>query len=257
MRRLDRLSYLTAGKPVKVQLVGRAGLVAVSLFVTLVLVLVVCDVRVSSSSSTSSSLSSSTKFASTSPPNSYKADTGDLLGVSPESSIKIVNSGRFEALVQAAVASPRGRKMVDLTQSPATNSMQVLLNTWTSGSYSPVHRHPDYSEAFVVLSGALAFFTFDDAGKATCTVLRSDTTSSSASALDRAIIIEKNTWHAMTAFPSTSPTLSTPHAIIFEISGHSYDPNKQTKELAPWAPSQNGGLDGDKAFFEGIMGLCR
>lgn len=41
------------------------------------------------------------------------------------------------------------------------------------------------------------------------------------------IIVEKGVWHAMTAAP---PELGWPgHAVIFEMSGHYYDPLKSTK----------------------------
>ena len=271
MRRLDRLSYLTAGKPTpRLQVIGRVSVVAVTFFILLIVVLVASDIRLSSTniatapSSSSSSSSSSSKFASTSPPKSYKANKGAALGLDANDSIKLVNAAHFPALLQAAAATSRRRQMIDLTQSPSTNSMQVLLNTWTRGSYSPVHRHPDYSEAFVVLHGALAFFTFDDAGNATCAILRSE-----GAAADRAIVIEKNSWHAMTAYynpldllQAAAPDTADHHsahgsAVVFEISGHVYDAQRQTKELAPFAPALNGGLDGEKEYFEGILKRCR
>ena len=74
---------------------------------------------------------------------------------------------------------------------------QVLLNTWTEGSYSPVHDHPNYSESFVVLDGDLAFFVFNDEGVPVCHIL----SNSNADATKRAIVVEAGQWHAMTAAP--------------------------------------------------------
>jgi len=179
-------------------------------------------------------------------PKSYAADKGDLLGINANDKVKIVNSARFEGLLAAAKAAPRLRKMVDLTKDPETNDMQVLLNTWTPGSFSPVHRHGEYGEAFVVLRGALAFFTFSEEGEPRCTVLNGQSEGG-----DKAIIVEKGTWHAMTALPPHS-------AVIFEISGHRFDAKKKTKELAPFAPAgTSGGLDGDAEYFKTkLLPLC-
>lgn len=190
-----------------------------------------------------------TQFAKTASnaPKSYAADKGELLGINANDKVKIVNSAKFEGLIAAAKAAPRLRKMVDLTKDPETNDMQVLLNTWTPGSFSPVHRHSEYGEAFVVLSGALAFFTFSEEGEPRCTVLNGQP----GSGVDKAIIVEKGTWHAMTAMPPHS-------AVIFEISGHRFDPKKKTKELAPFVPTgTSGGLDGDAEYFKTkLLPLC-
>ena len=83
-----------------------------------------------------------------------------------------------------------------------------------------------HDKAFVALKGALAFFTFSSDGKEVkCTVL-SNMHSSSKPATP-SIIVEKGVWHAMTAAP---PELGWPgHAVIFEMSGHFYEPKKATK----------------------------
>ena len=141
--------------------------------------------------------------------------------------------------------------MTDLTYEPESNSMQVLVNTWIEGSYSPVHRHNDYSETFIILDGALAFFVFsdskgDDAPLPTCHIL-----SSSRSSSKKAIVVEKNQYHAMTAAPQS---LGYPgFAVVFENSGHIYSRRKPTKELAPFAPSKDEGQNGDKQYFDEVL----
>lgn len=83
----------------------------------------------------------------------------------------------------------RGRKMVDYTREPETNDLQTIMNTWSEGSYSPVHKHTGYAETFVVLEGTLIFFTWGAEGgraPATCHVLSSE-------GPDRGIIVEKVT----------------------------------------------------------------
>lgn len=120
--------------------------------------------------------------------------------------------------------------------------VQTLLNTWTDGSFSPVHKHLHYSEDFVALDGALAFFTFTEGGVPSCHILSDGRFSKT-----RALIIEKNQWHAMTAAPKS---LGYPgHAIIFEISGHFYNSSDTTKILAPFAPHDSTGLNGDRDFL--------
>ena len=79
--------------------------------------------------------------------------------------------------------------MVDYTREPEANDLQTILNTWTEGSYSPVHKHTDYAETFVVLEGTLLFFTWGaegDRAPATCHVLSSE-------GPNKGIIVEKVT----------------------------------------------------------------
>ena len=124
-----------------------------------------------------------------------------------------------------------------------------------------MHKHPKYSEVFIVLEGALAFFVFDrEGGSPVCHVLSSTSASSK-----RAIVVEADEWHAMTAAPaelgtqqnvrdsllphgySYAVSVSTPpsllkmnksdlllnysgysgHAVIFEVSSHLYNAEVQ------------------------------
>eukprot|EP01038_Epipyxis_sp_PR26KG_P008847 gene8847-11938_t len=182
------------------------------------------------------------------PSNLYRAD--QLVGLESNRSVKVVTSSLFREMIDLAKSHPRRRKMNDLTKDPELNSMQVLINTWTNGSYSPVHMHKEYSEAFVVLDGALAFFTFTNNGAPTCHLLNTISTVIG----DRAIIVEKSVWHAMTAAP---PELGWPgHAIIFENSGHKFSPNIPTKILASFAPTFGDNLNGDPTFFAELLKSC-
>jgi cupin fold WbuC family metalloprotein len=211
-------------------------------------------------------------FATNNRPADYKASNGEYLHIDIESPVKVISNEYFKNLIDIAETSKRKRKMTDLTKDPTNNQMQVLMNTWTEGSYSPVHKHNDYSEAFVILDGALAFFTFQgtfasihrsfklsclrnrvccgiEDGQAKCHVI-----TSSGSKQDKAIIVEAKQYHAMTAAPKS---LGYPgHAIVFEISGHKYDASKPTKSLAPFAPALNDGLDGHPDYYAKILEKC-
>ena len=173
-----------------------------------------------------------------------------LLGLSSQNDIKVINNKYFNKLIEEASLHPRKRKMTDLTKDPKDNSMQVLINTWLEGSYSPIHYHDEYSEVFQILDGDLAFFTFTDKGVATCNIL------SSSSNGNKAIIVEKKSYHGMTAAPKAMGYSG--YAIVFENSGHNFNPNKNTKKLAPWATSTKSeyGLDGDSTYFSEILKLC-
>lgn len=131
-----------------------------------------------------------------------------------------------------------------------------------------MHKHEDYSEAFVVLKGALAFFVFnEDGSEFACHVLQEE-----GSAADRAIVVEKTQYHAMAAAPIA---LGWPgHAIVFETSGHVFDTSKPTKVfaliriyhlvtncpmmkvLAPFAPVLGDGLNGSPEYFTKIFKSC-
>ena len=96
-----------------------------------------------------------------------------LQGLNINDSFKPISSRHFPDLIAAARNNPRKRKMTDLTKNPAENTMQVLINTWyvrhrytsevsdgnsnllfisrAEGSFSPVHKHTEYSEVLIIL----------------------------------------------------------------------------------------------------------
>ena len=195
-------------------------------------------------SSTTTTTTTTTKFATTANP--HRAGKGEDLNIQITSPVKVVSRAAFAGLLDKAKAHPRKRKMTDLTMNPETNSLQVLVNTWTEGSYSPVHMHPTYSEAFVILDGELAFFTFTADGVATCHILSADQ--------NPALIVEAGQFHGMTAAPTSLGYRG--HAIVFENSGHVYDAKASTKALASFAPALDNGLNGDPDFYKNILQKC-
>lgn len=87
---------------------------------------------------------------------SIKYAAGGIPGVESGKDVKVISGTHFGGLITDALTHSRKRKMVDFTKLPASNTMQTLINTWTDGSYSPVHRHNDYSE----VNGASGDITF-------------------------------------------------------------------------------------------------
>jgi hypothetical protein len=116
----------------------------VLLLLLLVLVLVCVTAMEVVSTSSGDEKTKKTVEMALKPSKKYSASL--MPGVDPESDVKVVSSSIFAELIETAVKHPRGRKMNDLTKDPVHNSMQVLVNTWTSGSFSPVHKHDEYSE---------------------------------------------------------------------------------------------------------------
>eukprot|EP00240_Pyramimonas_obovata_P013616 CAMPEP_0118943548 /NCGR_PEP_ID=MMETSP1169-20130426/38534_1 /TAXON_ID=36882 /ORGANISM="Pyramimonas obovata, Strain CCMP722" /LENGTH=245 /DNA_ID=CAMNT_0006888829 /DNA_START=36 /DNA_END=773 /DNA_ORIENTATION=+ len=185
------------------------------------------------------------------PPTKTEYAAGQLDGLSPDLGVKVIDSQTFDSMFAAAEAHQRKRKMFDLTRDPPNNYLQQMMNTWLDGSYSPVHKHNKHSETFVILSGALAFFTFgheEDSGTPQCHILGPESRM-------RGIAVEAGEWHAMTAAPKS---LGYPgRAIVFETSGHKYNPKVSTKVLAPWVPAHEDGLNGSPEYFlETLLPLC-
>ena len=78
------------------------------------------------------------------PSNKYASNT--IPGIDKNYNMKRIPNNIYPKLLSLASSHPRKRKMFDLTKVPEQNSLQVMVNTWFEGSYSPVHLHTDYSE---------------------------------------------------------------------------------------------------------------
>lgn len=102
----------------------------------------------SNANNTSSSTNDTNGFVELKLSSQYTASQHNSINSS--NNTKIISSLIYDELLQSAYSHPRKRKMVDLTKSPHTNSMQTLINTWIEGSYSPIHRHETHSEVGIV-----------------------------------------------------------------------------------------------------------
>jgi cupin fold WbuC family metalloprotein len=89
------------------------------------------------------------------------------------------------------------------------------------GTYIAPHRHrdPPKSESFLVLEGKLAFFTFDDAGQITNTLILGR----DALGVD----IQPGVWHSIAVL--------TDHVVCFEVKSGPYSAATD-KDYASWAP---------------------
>jgi cupin fold WbuC family metalloprotein len=199
---------------------------------------------------------------------SLRGSTGRPVGPSPahkasgipgldiNSNAKVIKQSYFAGMVDSARNAKRKRKMFDLTKDPEHNSMQTLLNAWTEGSYSPVHKYNEYAESFIVLEGALAFFTFekDSLESAKCHIITLDKLKGLEDPT-KMIVAEKGQWFAMTAAPTSMGYPG--YAVTVETSGHFYNPKKGTKLLATFVKQPADGVDGDPKLYEdSLLKLC-
>ncbi len=119
-------------------------MVSLLIVITFIIATVLSSVRMINTGTSSPAPSTSRSIQLVQPSLQYRAESIDSM--KPNQSFKVVNSDIFDNLIAKAVQHPRKRKMIDITKDPEDNSMQTLINTWVNGSYSPVHKHEDYSE---------------------------------------------------------------------------------------------------------------
>ncbi len=136
--------------------------------------------------------------------------------------LQFLTSALFEDLLERARHSPRLRTNHNFHRSMEENPHR-FLNVMLRGTYIAPHRHldPPKSESFLILSGAVAFFTFDDHGQVTTVdVLGRDPVG---------IDIQPGVWHTMAVLSD--------HAICFEVKPGPYAA-ADDKDFAGWAPRE-------------------
>lgn len=137
--------------------------------------------------------------------------------------MKIIDRSLLTSLAQVAAAAPRRRKNHNL-HAELADPVQRLLNAVQPGSYVRPHRHAaDRWELFVILQGAFAVLTFDDAGRvAARTELR-------AGGSVLGVEIPGGALHAVVALEADSVFFETkpgPYAAVSD------------KDFAAWAPEE-------------------
>lgn len=117
-----------------------------------------------------------------------------------------------------------------------------MLNAVQPDSYVRPHRHlePPKSEAWVMLAGAAAFFTFDDAGA----ILQIVELSAGGDVFG--IDVEPGIWHSFVA--------TEPDTVIYEVKQGPYVAAND-KSFAPWAPAE--GHPDAAAYLENLRAQVR
>jgi cupin fold WbuC family metalloprotein len=136
--------------------------------------------------------------------------------------IQLFDSELFEELLERAAHSPRLRTNHNFHVSMEDNPHR-FLNVMLRGTYITPHRHrdPPKAESFLVLSGELAFFTFDESGQI-----------EEVHVLGRnpiGIDIQPGVWHTLAVLSE--------HAICFEVKPGPYSVMND-KDFATWAPRE-------------------
>jgi cupin fold WbuC family metalloprotein len=136
--------------------------------------------------------------------------------------IQVLERQMFRDLIERARQSPRLRTNHNFHSSMQDNPHR-FLNVMVKGTYIAPHRHvdPPKSEAFLVLEGEVAFFTFDEIGNVT----RADVLGRDAIGID----IPPGVWHTLTPL--------SPHAVCYEVKPGPYSAATD-KDFAPWAPRE-------------------
>jgi len=104
-------------------------------------------------------------------------------------------------------------------------ALQRMFNAVQPGSYIPPHRHldPPKAESWIVLRGALAFFTFDDAGNIEqCLEIR-------AGGDVFGVDLEPGVYHTFLALE--------PDTVVYEVKSGPYSA-ADDKAFPEWAPRE-------------------
>jgi cupin fold WbuC family metalloprotein len=136
--------------------------------------------------------------------------------------IQLINESLFASLIERARQSPRLRVNHNFHGSLQENPHR-FLNVMVRGTCVTPHRHttPPKPEAFVMLSGEVAFFTFDDSGDIrTVHVL---------GGRQPGIDVAAGVWHTLAVL--------SPEAVCYEVKPGPYSPSTD-KDFAPWAPRE-------------------
>lgn len=142
----------------------------------------------------------------------------------PEGSLVVLTRSLVEHVTEASRESPRRRIIQPFHKSDA-DPLHRMLNVIQPDSYVRPHRHlePPKSEAWVVLKGALAFFTFEDDGRVReCLGLE-------AGGERFGVDLAPGVYHGLVAL--------VPDTVLFEVKTGPYAPTND-KAFAPWAPAE-------------------
>ncbi|HET7538366.1 MAG TPA: WbuC family cupin fold metalloprotein [Polyangiaceae bacterium] len=130
----------------------------------------------------------------------------------------------LEGAIAASHSSPR-RRMIQPFHRSENATLHRMFNAVQPGSYIPPHRHwdPPKAESWLVLRGALAFFTFDDQGLITeCLEIRAD---GEIFGVD----LEPGVYHTFFALE--------PDTVVYEVKDGPYSPTTD-KAFPDWAPRE-------------------
>ena len=142
----------------------------------------------------------------------------------PAGELVILSRSLVEDVTEASRTSPRRRIILPFHKNEA-ELLQRMLNVIQPDSYVRPHRHlaPPKAEAWVLLRGALAFFTFEEDGRVR------DCLSLEAGGEHFGVDLAPGIFHGMVALA--------PDTVIYEVKNGPYAP-VDDKAFPEWAPAE-------------------
>jgi len=151
--------------------------------------------------------------------------------------VQLITEQLLASVVEQARHSARRRKNYNFHASDGDNPHR-FLNAFLAGSYVRPHRHlrPPKAESFLVLTGHMVAFLFEDDGRVAAAHILGDgpfTGNAPSRVADRTVArgldLQPGLWHSIASL--------TPVAVYYEVKPGPWDPASD-KEFAPWAPAE-------------------
>ena len=142
----------------------------------------------------------------------------------PSGDLVVLSRSLVESAAEASRESARHRIILPLHKGPH-EPLHRMLNVIQPDSYVRPHRHvdPPNPEAWVLLRGAVAFFTFEDDGR-----IR-DCLSLEAGGERFGVDLAPGIFHGLIALA--------PDTVLYEVKNGPYAPPGE-RSFAPWAPAE-------------------
>ena len=155
----------------------------------------------------------------------------------PPADLVLVTRQLADDTVAYARTSPRKRVIQPFHKTEA-DALHRFLNAVQPDSYVRPHRHldPPKPEAWIILRGRAAFFTFEDDGRVRDQIELSPTGDIFG------VDLVPGVWHTFFALE--------PDTLIFEVKTGPYV-RASDKAFAPWAPAE--GAPGAEAYMRGLL----
>jgi cupin fold WbuC family metalloprotein len=159
----------------------------------------------------------------------------------PSESLAVLDHDLLERTVRYARESPRRRVIAPFHRSEQ-EPLQRMLNAIQPDSYVRPHRHldPPKAEAWIVLRGALLFFTFHDDGQ-----------------IDRQLVVRaQGPCFGVDLVPGVyhSFIVLEPDTVIYEVKNGPYQATSD-KAFAPWAPVE--GSAAAQPYMRSLLAAAR
>ncbi|HEX7451411.1 MAG TPA: WbuC family cupin fold metalloprotein [Polyangiaceae bacterium] len=151
----------------------------------------------------------------------------------PSGPVCWISEDLLEGAIAVSRSSPR-RRVIQPFHRDEQATLHRMFNAVQPDSYIPPHRHsdPPKAESWVVLRGALAFFTFDAGGRIEeCLEIR-------AGGPVFGVDLEPGVYHTFIALE--------PDSVVFEVKSGPYSPASD-KAFPDWAPPE--GSDQASAYM--------